>query len=112
MKIWLVIGSDVDGAWIDKDCVFEFKSLAEEKAAKLREAYDDQMVFSVVDIDTPCDQEAAIYAVADSIRANADALMAFSDNVKELINCACTDNAMGEGHQATHPTVIIKKGEN
>lgn len=110
MKLWLVVGSDMDGAWIDNDCVFEFKSLAEEKAEKLRTAYQDNMTFSVVDIDAPKDQEAAIYAIADSIRANADAMMLFSESVKEFVTCACSVNA--QGIIATNPTINIMKGDN
>ena len=111
MKLWLVIGSDEEGAWIDKDCVFELRSLAEAKAEKLRnEAKDDLIEFSVTDIDMPCKQDEAIAMVADSIRANADAMMSIAESVREFITCACSVDALG--NTATHPSIIVKKGEN
>ena len=113
MKIWLVIGSDSDGAWVDGDCIFEHKSLAEAKAAKLNDAVqdDDCVIFTVTDIDLPCNQEEAITMVADSIRANADAMMSIADTFKEFLYCTCTYQAQGEGHTVIHPTIVVKKGE-
>ena len=108
MKVWLTVGSDVDGAWLDKDCVFEYQTMAEDKAAKLRESHKG-LDFTVIEVDVPDNKEDAIYAIADSIRAKADAMMSLSDNVKELVTCACTIN--GQGGMATNPTIVIKKGE-
>lgn len=108
MKVWLTVGSDDDGAWLDGDCIFEYRTIAEDKAAQLRESHKG-LNFSVIEVDVPDSKEDAIYAIADSIRANADAMMSFSDNVKEFVTCACSNN--GQGGVATNPTIVIKKGE-
>lgn len=50
-KIYLVIGSDIDGAFIDDDCIFYNKDEAKDKLKDLSGKYGASTIFTVEEID-------------------------------------------------------------
>ena len=105
MQIYVVIGSDEDGAFIDSDCVFQSKDEASSKMTALMESgrYRN-IIFSIASISL--DQELR-NDTAEAITYLADALKPLAEAAHEFVTCACSFEA--KGGMATHPTIVIKE---
>ena len=52
MRIYVVVGADMDGGFVDNDSFFIEKEAAEELRNKLEEKYED-MTFSISEVNIP-----------------------------------------------------------
>ena len=120
-KIFVVIGFDIEDAWIEP-FVFITEHAAAEKCRQLNMGQDgDNFTFTVQEIElpekvlknAPEDIEPESITLAEAVSQHADAMWkqaeAFEDiakSLKEAVVCTCSRDARGGG--ATHPTINIK----
>ena len=121
-KIFVVIGFDIEDAWIEP-FVFITEHAAEEKCRQLNMGQDgDNFTFTVQEIElpekvlknAPEDIEPEGITLAEAVSQHADAMWkqaeAFeniAESLREFTTCACSHNLMDNG-SPIRPTISIK----
>lgn len=122
MKIFVVIGFDIEDAWVEP-FVFVTEQDAAEKCRQLNMvAEDDNFTFMVQEIElpekvlknAPEDIEPEGITLAEAVSQHADAMWkqaeAFeniAESLREFTTCACSHNLMDNG-SPIRPTINIK----